>query len=57
MPAVDIRSQVRAARALATCLTVVGRLDEADKAQKRAAALAYSTQQVSERGELLPSST
>jgi len=56
VPAVDIRSQVRSALALAKCLAAVGRSPEAAEVQARASMLAHSTQQVSERRALIPSS-
>jgi tetratricopeptide (TPR) repeat protein len=56
IPTVDIRSQVRSALALAECLNAAGRDEEASKARQHASMLAYSTQQVSERGSLLTSS-
>ncbi|HZM81148.1 MAG TPA: hypothetical protein VFC19_35940, partial [Candidatus Limnocylindrales bacterium] len=56
VPAVDIRSQVRSALTLARCLAAVGRSAESGGVQARAALLAHSTQQVSERRALIPSS-
>jgi tetratricopeptide (TPR) repeat protein len=54
--AVDIRSQVRSALALSRALAANGRAQEADEARALASMLAHSTQQVSERQALLPSS-
>ncbi|GIH08989.1 hypothetical protein Rhe02_70560 [Rhizocola hellebori] len=56
IPAVDIRSRVRSALALAKALAAVDRVEEADEARALASTLAHSTQQVSERQALLPSS-
>jgi hypothetical protein len=54
--AVDIRSLVRSASALAKALAANGRPLEAEQARALASTLAHSTQQVSERQPLLPSS-
>ncbi len=56
IPAVDIRSRVRSALALAKVLAANGRQEEAAQATALASTLAHSTQQVSERQALLPSS-
>jgi class 3 adenylate cyclase/tetratricopeptide (TPR) repeat protein len=56
LPAVDVRSLVRSALALANSLAAVGRRDEALAAVERARTLADGTQQVSERAAVLATS-